>query len=156
MKLHLLTVSQRQPEWIEAGCAEYIKRMPGELPVVLREIKPEARSGGKTREQLLAAERTRVLAAVPEGAHLVVLDERGDDLTTEQLARRLDAWQLRGQATALVIGGADGTDPLLKKDAREMIRLSSLTLPHGLANLLLCEQLYRAASVLKGHPYHRA
>lgn len=156
MKLHLLTVSQRQPDWIEAGCAEYVKRMPGELPVVLREIKPEARSGGKTREQLLAAEHARVRAAVPDGAYLIVLDERGADLTTEQLARRLEAWQQRGQPAALVIGGADGTDPLLKKEAGEMIRLSSLTLPHGLAKLLLCEQLYRAASLLKGHPYHRA
>jgi 23S rRNA (pseudouridine1915-N3)-methyltransferase len=156
MKLHLLTVSQRQPDWVEAGCAEYVKRMPMELPVVPREIKPEPRSGGKTREQIWAAERTRIRAALPEHAYLIVLDERGTDLTTEKLARRLADWQLRGQPAALVIGGADGTDPALRAEADEMIRLSSLTLPHGLAKLLLCEQLYRAASLLKGHPYHRA
>lgn len=155
MKLHLITVSSRQPKWIEDGCAEYVKRMPAEMVVVLREIKPESRNGGKTHEQILAAERVRVLAALPGGAYRIVLDERGDDISTEQLARRLSAWQQLGRPVALMIGGADGTAPATKDEADEMIRLSSLTLPHGLAKLLLCEQLYRAVSVLKGHPYHR-
>ena len=156
MKITLLVVSQRQPDWIEAGCAEYLKRMPPELPVVVREIKPETRGGGKTRQQLMSAEKSRIDAALVEGCHLVALDERGSDLTTVKLAQRLEAWQAQAQPVCLLIGGADGLDPTLKARANEMIRLSSLTLPHGLAKLLLCEQLYRAVSVLKGHPYHRA
>lgn len=155
MKLNLLVVSARQPSWIEEGCAEYLKRMPPDWPLTIREIKPEARTGGKTREQLMAAERTRIEGALPEGARLIALDERGSDLTTEKLARRLEAWQGEARQACLLIGGADGLDPALKARADESIRLSSLTLPHGLAKLLLCEQLYRAVSLLKGHPYHR-
>ena len=156
MKITLLVVSQRQPDWIEDGCAEYLKRMPAELPVSVREIKPEVRSGGKTREQLMAAEKARIDSALPEGCRLVALDERGSDLTTLKLAQRLEQWHQDARPVCLLIGGADGLDPELKARADEMIRLSSLTLPHGLAKLLLCEQLYRAVSVLKGHPYHRA
>lgn len=156
MKIHLLVVSARQPAWIEAGCDEYVKRMPPELPVLIRELKPEPRSGGKTPAQLMAAERSRIESALPERCHLVALDERGDDLSTEKLARRLEAWQGAGDPVCLIIGGADGLDPAIKSRADETIRLSSLTLPHGLAKMLLCEQLYRATSLLKGHPYHRA
>lgn len=156
MRITVLVVSARQPQWIEDGCDEYLKRMPPENPVVVRELKPEPRAGGKTPAQLMAAERSRIEAALPERCRVVALDERGADLTTEQLARRLAAWQAAGDPVCLLVGGADGLDPALKDRADETIRLSSLTLPHGLAKLLLCEQLYRASSLLKGHPYHRA
>lgn len=156
MKISLLVVSQRQPAWIEDGCAEYLKRMPPEISVGIRELKPETRTGGKTKEQLMAAEKLRIEAALPDHCRLVALDERGSDLTTVKLAQRLESWQTDARPVCLLIGGADGLDPELKQRADEMIRLSSLTLPHGLAKLLLCEQLYRAVSVLKGHPYHRS
>lgn len=154
MRLTVVAVGHRQPDWVNEGCAEYLKRMPRELPASVAEIKPEPR-GSKTREQLLAAEKGRIRDAVPAGSRIVVMDERGDDLTTMKLARRLEAWMLDGRDTALLIGGADGLDEELKAVADDSIRLSSLTLPHGLARLLLCEQLYRAVSVLKNHPYHR-
>lgn len=154
MKLTVVAVSQRQPPWVGDGCAEYLKRMPRELPTAVIEIKPEAR-GAKTREQLLAAEKVRIREALTGSARLVVLDERGDDLTTLKLARRLEAWMQDGRDTALLIGGADGIDAELKDRADDRIRLSSLTLPHGLARLVLCEQLYRAVSIIKNHPYHR-
>lgn len=156
MKLFVLAVGHRQPEWVADGCAEYVKRMPREAAVEVVEIKPEPRSGGKTREQLMAAERSRIEAALPGGVRVVALDERGEDLTTVGLTRHLEHWLRDGRDTALLIGGADGLDPALKSRAEQCIRLSSMTLPHGLARLLLCEQLYRAVSVLKGHPYHRA
>ena len=155
MKLTIVAVGNKQPEWIVAGCQEYLKRMPREAPLSIVEVKPENRNGGKTREQLMAAERGRIEAVLPAGSRLVALDERGDDLTTVALARRLESWMGEGRDVTLLIGGADGLDPALKQRAEGMIRLSSLTLPHGLARLLLCEQLYRASSVLKGHPYHR-
>jgi len=154
MKLSVLAVGHRQPEWVSAGCAEYLKRMPRELPASVTEIKPEAR-GSKTREQLLAAEKARIRDALPAGSRIVVLDEKGDDLTTLKLARRLETWMQDGRDVALLIGGADGLDDEFKQQADDRLRLSSMTLPHGLARLVLCEQLYRAVSVLKNHPYHR-
>lgn len=154
MKLSILAVGHRQPDWVTEGCSEYLKRMPRELPASVNEIKPEPR-GSKTREQLLAAERVRLLDALPGTCRLVVLDEKGDDLTTLQLSRRLEAWMQDGRDVALLIGGADGLDDAFKQAADDRLRLSSLTLPHGMARLLLCEQLYRAVSVLRNHPYHR-
>lgn len=154
MKLGILAVGHRLPDWVAKGCAEYIKRMPRELPLSVIEIKPEPR-GSKTREQLLAAEKSRLQAALPAGSRIVVLDERGDDLTTVKLAQRLEDWMREGGDTAFIIGGADGIDEELKQRAKASIRLSSLTLPHAMARLVLCEQLYRAVSVLKNHPYHR-
>ena len=154
MKLAVLAVGHRQPDWVNDGCAEYLKRMPRELPLSVSEIKPEPR-GSKTREQLLAAEKARIREALPGSCRIVVLDERGDDLTTLKLAKRLEAWMQDGREVALLIGGADGLDEEFKQQADDRLRLSSLTLPHGMARLLLCEQLYRAVSVLKNHPYHR-
>lgn len=154
MKLLIAAVGHRMPDWVAAGCDEYLKRMPRELPLAVVEIKPEPR-GGKTREQLTAAEKARILPAIAGCGRVVALDERGKDLTTQQLAQRLEAWMRDGRDTAFLIGGADGLDAGLKERADETIRLSSLTLPHAMARLVLCEQLYRAASVLKNHPYHR-
>jgi 23S rRNA (pseudouridine1915-N3)-methyltransferase len=154
MRLSVLAVGHRQPVWVSDGCAGYLKRMPRELPASVTEIKPEPR-GSKTREQLLAAEKGRIREVLPANCRVVVLDEKGDDLTTLRLARRLEAWMQDGRDVALLIGGADGLDEELKRQADDSLRLSSLTLPHGLARLVLCEQLYRAVSVLKNHPYHR-
>jgi 23S rRNA (pseudouridine1915-N3)-methyltransferase len=154
MKLSVLAVGHRQPAWVNEGCAEYLKRLPRELPASVTEIKPEAR-GSKTREQLLTAEKARIREALAVGSRIVVLDEKGDDLTTLKLAKRLEVWMQDGRDVALLIGGADGLDEEFKQQADDRLRLSSLTLPHGMARLLLCEQLYRAVSVLKNHPYHR-
>lgn len=154
MRLGILAVGHKLPDWVAKGCTEYIKRMPRELPLSVVEIKPEPR-GSKTREQLLAAEKVRLEAALAGFGRIVVLDERGLDLTTVKLAQRLEVWMREGGDTAFIIGGADGIDEALKQRADAMIRLSSLTLPHAMARLVLCEQLYRAVSVVKNHPYHR-
>ena len=154
MKLTILAVGHRLPDWVAAGCAEYVKRMPREVPLSVVEIKPEPR-GSKTREQLLAAEKGRLQAALQGYSRIVVLDERGDDLTTLRLAQRLEVWMREGGDTAFIIGGADGIDTDIKQRADAMLRLSSMTLPHAMARLVLCEQLYRAHSVVRNHPYHR-
>lgn len=154
MKLGILAVGHKLPDWVAKGCAEYVKRMPRELPLVLVEIKPEPR-GTKTREQLLAAEKSRLLVALQNYSRIIVLDERGNDLTTLALAQRLEAWMREGGDTAFIIGSADGIDEALKQKADESLRLSTLTLPHAMARLIVCEQLYRALSVIKNHPYHR-
>ncbi|MCX7693750.1 MAG: 23S rRNA (pseudouridine(1915)-N(3))-methyltransferase RlmH [Tepidimonas taiwanensis] len=155
MKWHLLAVGQRLPDWAEAAYEDYAKRFPPEVRVHLRTVKAEPRTSGKPVEALMAAERQRLEAALPKGARLVVLDERGDRCTTAALAQRLRQWQLDGIDVAFVIGGPDGLDPALREAAHWRLRLSDMTLPHALARVLLIEQLYRAWSLNTGHPYHR-
>ncbi|QBC32757.1 23S rRNA (pseudouridine(1915)-N(3))-methyltransferase RlmH [Pandoraea sp. XY-2] len=155
MRLFILAVGHKMPGWIETAFAEYAKRMPPELRIELREIKPEQRSNSRTAETVMAAEAQRIDAALPRGCRLVCLDERGQDLTTMRLAQSLTGWQQDGRDVAFVIGGADGLDPALKARADTLIRLSSLTMPHGMVRVLLAEQLYRAWSINANHPYHR-
>ena len=155
MRLHLISVGQRLPQWAETACSDYLKRFPRSQPILLHEIKAEPRTGNRTAQQIMEAEAVRIEAAIPSGARRIMLDERGIDLTTIALSKRLECWQLEASDVALIIGGADGIAPTLKATAHEMIRLSSLTLPHALARVLLSEQLYRAVTVLSGHPYHR-
>jgi 23S rRNA (pseudouridine1915-N3)-methyltransferase len=155
MQLVVVAVGQRQPAWAHEAFGEYAKRLPAECALVLREVKAEPRSGGKTAVQLLAAEAQRLRAALPRGARIVVLDERGERRSTSQLAERLQAWRDDGRDVALLIGGPDGLDAALKASSDETLRLSELTLPHALARVLLAEALYRAWSLRAGHPYHR-
>ncbi|MDM0044380.1 23S rRNA (pseudouridine(1915)-N(3))-methyltransferase RlmH [Variovorax dokdonensis] len=154
MKLLVVAVGLRVPDWAQTAWDDYAKRFPPELKLELRAVKTEPR-GSKTLETLYAAERSRIEAAIAKGMRLVVLDERGARLTTQQLAGRLKSWQEEGGDVALVIGGPDGLDPALRAAAHESIRLSDLTLPHAMVRVLLVEQLYRAWSVNAGHPYHR-
>ena len=154
MRLLIVAVGQRVPDWAQTAYDDYAKRFPHELKVELKAVKTEPR-GSKTLETLYAAERERIEAAIPRGSRIVVLDERGTTLTTLALATRLKDWQLGGDDVALVIGGPDGIEPEFRKAAHERIRLSDMTLPHAFARVLLIEQLYRAWSVNAGHPYHR-
>ncbi|WP_250489929.1 23S rRNA (pseudouridine(1915)-N(3))-methyltransferase RlmH [Caballeronia sp. INML2] len=156
MKLVILAVGHKMPDWITNGFDEYAKRMPPELRIELKEIKPEQRSAGRNAESVMAAEKQRIEAALPKNARVVALDERGRDWTTMQLANALPGWQQDGRDVAFVIGGADGLNPAVKARAELMLRVSSLTLPHGMVRVLLAEQLYRAWSITQNHPYHRA
>lgn len=154
MRLVIVAVGLRVPDWAQTAWDDYAKRFPHELRIELKAVKTEPR-GSKTLETLYAAERSRIEAAIPKGARIVVLDERGTTLTTMALAGRLKDWQLGGGDVALIIGGPDGIDPAFRQLAHERIRLSDLTLPHAFARVLLVEQLYRAWSVNANHPYHR-
>ena len=154
MRLVIVAVGQRVPDWAQTAWDDYAKRFPYELKVELKAVKTEAR-GSKTVEALCAAERGRIEAALPKGCRIVVLDERGTPLTTVALAAKLQNWQLESDDVALVIGGPDGLDPAFKQAAHERIRLSDLTLPHAMVRVLLIEQLYRAWSINANHPYHR-
>lgn len=154
MKLVVCAVGTRMPAWVDAGFDDFARRMPRELPLTLAEIRPEPRNG-KPFDALLGAEESRIRAALPQRARLVALDERGSDTTTRDLAARLEHWQTEGDDVAFVIGGPDGLAAGLKRDARETLRLSSLTLPHALVRVVLAEALYRAWSVTRHHPYHR-
>ena len=155
MKLLVIAVGQRVPDWAQTAWADYAKRFPPELRLELKAIKTEPRSGGRPTEQIMTAERQRIEAAIPSGTHVVALDERGSALTTAALAAKLSQWQGQGGDVALLIGGPDGLHPALRQAAHERIRLSDLTLPHAMVRVLLVEQLYRAWSINAGHPYHR-
>lgn len=159
MKFHVVAVGHRMPAWVTAGFEEYAKRMPREARLALREIKPESRGGGATGaqavERMLAAEHRRIAAALPAGCRTVVLDERGRNFSTRQLADNIAHWQRDGRDVAFIIGSADGTAAALKKEADVLWSLSALTLPHALVRVVLAEQLYRAVSILHNHPYHR-
>ena len=156
MKLIIAAVGHRMPAWVQAGWDEYARRLPADCAIVLREIRPEPRNTGKTPAQMMAAEAERLEAALPAGAWRIALDERGRDMSTAALARDLAAWRGDGRQPVFLVGGPDGLDEGLKQRSQERWRLSSLTLPHPLVRVLLAEQLYRAWSLMTGHPYHRA
>jgi 23S rRNA (pseudouridine1915-N3)-methyltransferase len=153
LKLTLIAVGHKMPVWVAAAFEDYSKRFPPDWPFTLKELKPEV---GDNAAQTKAREAEKIRAALPKNATVVILDERGKDLTTQALAAQLEHWQGETRHLAFVIGGADGLDDGIKQAARFTLRLSSLTLPHMLVRVLLAEQLYRAWSILNNHPYHRA
>ncbi|HEV2609750.1 MAG TPA: 23S rRNA (pseudouridine(1915)-N(3))-methyltransferase RlmH [Noviherbaspirillum sp.] len=155
MQLIIAAVGHKMPAWIEDGFNEYAKRMPPECRILLKEIKPVDRSGSRTAETVMAQERARIEAAIPKGARIIALDERGKDIATAQLAQMLTQWQQDGRDVTFVIGGADGLDAGFKASADMLVRISSLTLPHAMVRVILAEQLYRAWSITQNHPYHR-
>jgi len=154
MRLTIVAVGLKVPDWAQHAYDDYAKRFPPELKVELKAVKTEPRAS-KTLENLLAAERQRIEAVLPKGTRIVALDERGTAVTTVALSAKLTGWQLEGDDVAIIIGGPDGLDPGFKQGAHERIRLSDLTLPHAMVRVLLIEQLYRAWSITVNHPYHR-
>lgn len=156
MKLAILAVGHRMPAWVNAAYEDYAKRMPREMPLQLKELKPAQRSNatGDT-PRWLKTEAGHIEAAIPHGSLRVVLDERGRSFPTRTLADHLKRWRDDGRDVAFIIGGADGLDDTIKTSADLLWSLSPLTLPHGLVRVVLAEQLYRASSLLAGHPYHR-
>ena len=154
MKLWVVAVGQRVPDWAQTAWDDYAKRFPPDWKLGLKTVKAEPR-GSKSAAAMMLAEAERLRAAIPRQARLVALDERGESMTTMALSRRMQQWQSESQEVALLIGGPDGLDPELKQQAHERLRLSDLTLPHAMVRVLLVEQLYRGWSILAKHPYHR-
>ncbi len=155
MKLLIVSVGHKMPDWIVAGFNEYARRMPREARIELVEIKPEPRTTGKNTAQIMEAEAQRILAALPQNCLNIALDERGAQPTTRQLAAQMQDWMRAGRDVAFIIGGADGLHESVKQTAQQTMALSALTLPHAMVRVLLAEQLYRAHSLLHNHPYHR-
>lgn len=155
MKLRLVTISHRQPSWVEEACADYAKRLPREWGFEVVAVKPGGRGGSASKEKVQADEAGRVVAALPRACRVVALDERGAAWSTMALVERIGRWQQEGRDIAFVVGGADGLDPAFAAAAEQRWSLSALTLPHGLVRVVVVEQLYRAATILRGHPYHK-
>ncbi len=154
MKLRIISVAHKMPAWVVTACEDFTKRMPRELSIEIIDIKPEKRAAGNSTENIQLIEAKRILEAAGKD-FLIACDERGQEVTTLQLADKLKLWQELGRDVSIVIGGADGLHDTLKKRADWMWGLSKLTLPHAFVRVLLCEQLYRAYSVTQNHPYHR-
>ncbi len=155
MRIHLIAVGVRMPAWVRAGYEDYARRLPPECRLRLVEIAPERRGRRPDLRRLLAAEGRRMLAAVPRDSRVVALDAGGREWSTPELARRLGDWLAGGRDLALLVGGPEGLDPACLDRAAEHWSLSRLILPHPLVRVVVAEQLYRAASILRGHPYHR-
>lgn len=155
MRITVAAVGQRMPDWVKSACDDYVKRMPRDLPVQLIEIKPGARAEGRPIERAIEEERDRLKERLPADARLITLDERGSLWTTRELAACVDSARQEVRDLVFLIGGADGLHAEFKVPGRVQFALSRLTLPHALARVVLCEQLYRAASLLNNHPYHR-
>lgn len=146
MKIWVISVGHKMPDWAQIATQDYIKRMPRDCAIELKELKPDTSP---------AKEAVKIREAIPKSCYVIALDEKGLNQTTVEISKQMDAWRRLGSDVALLIGGADGLDPELKKEAQSIWRLSSLTLPHAMAKVLLVEQLYRGWTILQGHPYHR-
>lgn len=154
MKLILLAVGDKLPDWAETATHDYLKRLSRETGVELVTVKPEKRSG-QSADSIKQSEARRLLDKVPPGARLVAMDEHGRQVSTRELAELIERWRIDGRDTVLLMGGADGLAADLLARAELKLALSRLTLPHALARVLLSEQIYRAISLINNHPYHR-
>ena len=155
MKITVIAVGIRQPAWADSAIEDYVGRFPKEWNVVIKAVKPELRAGQST-SKIMQLEAERIRSAIPDHSLVIALDEHGKDLTTMDFSKKFRQWRDSGESVAFIIGGADGLDPEIKTKAHMLMRLSSMTLPHAMARVLLVEQIYRAYSILTNHHYHRA
>jgi 23S rRNA (pseudouridine1915-N3)-methyltransferase len=156
LRLSLITASNRQPEWVDAGAEEYAKRLRGRCTLAIETVALARRTASTATERAVDDEGGRMLAQLPAGAHVVALLETGKPWSTKELAAKLESWMQRGAPVAFLVGGPDGLSKACTERANERWSLSNLTLPHGLVRVVVAEALYRAWSLLENHPYHRA
>jgi 23S rRNA (pseudouridine1915-N3)-methyltransferase len=155
MQIHLIAVGEKMPRWVQDGYGEYAKRLPAECALRLIEVPAGKRVKNADLARIIRDESERMLAAIPKGAAVVALEIGGRSWSTEQLAHNLDDWMGSGVDLALLVGGPDGLGDAARRAAGQLWSLSPLTLPHPLVRVVLAEQLYRAWSILRNHPYHR-
>lgn len=155
MHIRLLAVGDRQPAWVDEAFDNYSGRLPREWNFRIDRIATARRSKNNTSKNAMVVEADALLARIKDDEQVVLLDQRGSQLTSQALATRLSDWQADGRDLSFVIGGPDGVAEACRKRADVIWSLSDLTLPHGLARILFAEQMYRAWSLQNGHPYHR-
>lgn len=156
MKIYLLAVGTKMPDWVIKGYKEYEHRLPAKCSLQLKEVAAEKRNKNSNIQAIIEKEAEKLKAAIPNNCRVVALDVKGQAWSTEKLATRLQDWMMSGQDIALLVGGPDGLNDELLQLAQEKWSLSSLTFPHPLVRVILSEQLYRAYTITENHPYHRA
>jgi len=156
MKCRLIAAGTRLPAWVNSGFLEYQKRLRTPVELELREISVAARRAGENTERAVQREGAAMLAAIGREDYVVALEVAAKSMSTEQLSAWLAERMRQGRPLALLIGGPDGLAPQCRERADQSWSLSPLTLPHGLVRVVVAEQIYRAMSLLAGHPYHRA
>jgi len=156
MNIHLIAVGTRMPDWVNTGYIEYAKRLTQDCRLHLMEIEASKRSKNEDIKRITNEEGDRIIHAIPKNSHVIALDVKGKQWDTPQLAQQLQKWQLDGRDISLLIGGPEGLSEECLKKAETKWSLSVLTFPHPLVRIILAEQLYRAWTLLKGHPYHRS
>lgn len=155
MRFFLIAIGERVPQWIAAGYGEFARRLPANTPLRLVEVAASKRGKAVDLRRAVADEGERMLSQVPRGAHVIALDEHGSPWSTSELAMQIEQWRHHGGDVAFLVGGPDGLAPACRERAARLWSLSALTLPHALVRVILAEQLYRATSLIAGHPYHR-
>jgi 23S rRNA (pseudouridine1915-N3)-methyltransferase len=155
MRIRLLAVGTKMPDWVEIGFADYAKRLSGDISLELVEITAQKRGKNADLARIKEQESDALLAAIKPNEHIIALDVLGKSISTDDLANTLKHWQIEAKPTVLLIGGPEGLSQKVLQQAHEKWSLSRLTLPHPLVRVVIAEQLYRAWSILKGHPYHR-
>jgi 23S rRNA (pseudouridine1915-N3)-methyltransferase len=155
VKIRLISVGERPRGWVTAGFDDYARRLPRANQLMLVEVPTGARKNA-SRKRVRARQAERLLKQVGQNDWVVALDGEGEGCSTHGFARKLDHWRMLGRDVAMLVGGADGLDPSCLARADEVMSLSELTFPHELVRVVLAEQIYRAWTVLSGHPYHRS
>lgn len=155
MRIHVLSIGTKMPDWVYAATDDYTQRMPPHCRVMIKEIPAEKRTKGSDLQRIRQLEGEKLLAAIPDNSLVVTLDVKGKAWSTEQLAQQLDKWLGAGRDIALLIGGPEGLAPACQQRAEQSWSLSPLTFPHPLVRIVVAEQLFRAWSILSNHPYHR-
>lgn len=155
MKIKLLTVTHKCPNWVQEGFAEYSRRLPQHCQIELIEIPAEKRSNNANLEKIAKKESEKILSAIDASDHVVALEITGKQWKTEDLAKELSQWQQSGSNIALLVGGPEGLDASCQQRANQTWSLSALTFPHFLVRVIIAEQIYRAHTILTNHPYHR-
>lgn len=150
-----MAVGSKMPRWVEEGWSEYVKRLPAELPLDLVEIPLNTRGKNADIPRLIRQEGEAMLAKVVPGERIVTLEVTGKPWSTEQLATELERWRLDARSVCLMVGGPEGLAPEVCARSEQRWSLSPLTLPHPLVRILVAEQIYRAWTLLSGHPYHK-
>jgi len=155
MRIHIIAMGDRMPAWVEQGYQEYARRLGSEIQLQLHELSPEKRGKSADTRRILDKEGERILQTIPDGSEVVALDRQGRELPTADLADKLRGWLGSGRDLALLIGGPEGLSAACLQRADWRLSLSAMTFPHPLVRIMLAEQIYRAYSILKNHPYHK-
>lgn len=155
MRVHIIAMGDRMPTWVEHGYQEYAKRLGSELQLHLHELTAEKRGKSADVKRILQKEGERMLQAIPANCEVIALDREGQSLSTEMLADKLQQWLGAGRDLAILIGGPEGMSPQCLQRAQLRLSFSAMTFPHPLVRIILAEQIYRAYSIIKNHPYHK-